>query len=31
MMRNVKIKLKIDDFTVNFLVCPLTNKKTYVY
>jgi hypothetical protein len=31
MMKNIKIRLKMYDFIVNFLIYPLTNKLTYVY
>jgi hypothetical protein len=30
-MKNIKMELGMDDFIANFLICPLTNKKTYVY
>jgi hypothetical protein len=30
-MRNIKMELRMNDFIVDFLICPLTNKKTHVY
>jgi len=31
MIKNIKMKLRMYGFIVNFLVYPLTNKLTWVY